>query len=162
MNKVYSIAKEILQLKSEYPFTFIVNDFWQVAIEVGADGIHLGQDDLPLSEARKKVGSHMILGYSSHSKQEAIYAEKNGADYVALGAIFPTKTKGPGHPVVGIGMLRETVKILKIPLVAIGGINQQNFNKVKESGVAAIAMISALTLAPEVSQQARWFSDQFK
>jgi len=147
--------------KKQYPFTFIVNDFVEIALEVGADGVHVGQDDLPIEEVRKKVGNKMLIGYSSHSLEEALKAQKRGADYVAFGAIFPTKTKAPGHPVQGLEKLGQVVKKLSIPVVAIGGINKNNFRQVKETGVAAIAMISALTESKNIAAETQFFVSHF-
>lgn len=142
---ILDTTKEIISLKKRYDFTFIINDYVEIAKEVGADGVHVGKDDMPIAEVRKLVGGKMLIGYSSHSLEEALVAEKAGADYVAFGAIFPTKTKGPGHPVQGLEKLREVVESLKIPVVAIGGINRGNIQSVLATGVAAVAMISALT-----------------
>jgi thiamine-phosphate pyrophosphorylase len=160
--KVRDTAHSIRSLKRERPFTFIVNDFIDVALEIGADGVHLGRDDLDLIEARKLTGPDLLIGYSSHSLEEAMEAERLGADYVALGAIFPTATKGPGHPVVGLDTLRRVVQKLTVPVVAIGGINEKNFSEVLATGVHAVAMIGALTLAPDIPVQARWFVERFK
>ncbi len=105
---------------------------------------------MPVIETRKRVGNKKIIGYSSHSLDEAIQAEAAGADYVAFGAIFPTKTKGPGHPVQGIEKLQTLVKTIKVPVVAIGGITQNNIREVLQTGAACVAMITALTQAPNV------------
>ncbi|MBI5298960.1 MAG: thiamine phosphate synthase [Deltaproteobacteria bacterium] len=153
-----TIARNIMMLKKKYDFTFIVNDFVDVALEVGADGIHVGANDMPVQEVRRKVGSKMLIGYSSHSLAEALVAEKAGADYVAFGAIFPTKTKGPGHPVQSLEKLRKVVETLKVPVVAIGGIGRKNFNQVLETGVASVAMITALTGAPDIAEVTRYFA----
>lgn len=150
-------AEEIMKLKQRYVFTFIVNDFVDVALEVEADGVHVGANDMPLQEVRRKVGSKMLIGYSSHSLKEALTASTAGADYVAFGAIFPTKTKGPGHPVQSLEKLRKVVETLKVPVVAIGGIGRENFKQVLETGVASIAMITALTEAPDIATATQYF-----
>lgn len=150
-------AQKIAALKKSCDFTFIINDHVDVALEVGADGVHVGANDEPVSEIRRRVGKKFLIGYSSHSLEEAVVAEKAGADYAAFGAIFPSKTKGPGHPVQGIARLREVVRAVKIPVVAIGGITRANFAAVRETGVAAIAMITALTEAKDVTKEVRYF-----
>lgn len=162
LSRVRKVASSIKKLKKDFSFIFIVNDFVEIALEVGADGIHLGQDDLPLPQAREKVGHKVLLGYSAHSLEEATKAEQSGADYVALGAIFPTPTKGPGHPVVGMPMLKEVVGRLQVPVVAIGGIGRDNFEEVVSSGVNAVAMISALTNARNIKEEAEWFVKEFE
>ncbi|MBI4124436.1 MAG: thiamine phosphate synthase [Deltaproteobacteria bacterium] len=142
---ILDIAKKIMKLKSRYNLLFIINDYVAIAQEIGADGVHVGADDMSVAKARSLVGDKMLIGYSAHSLEEAVAAEKAGADYVAFGAIFPTKTKGPGHPVQGFEKLRVVVETLRVPVVAIGGINQKNLSSVLETGVSAITMISALT-----------------
>lgn len=157
LEKIKKIAQEILKLKNDYDFTFILNDHLELALELNADGVHLGKDDLSLSEALISSKDKLLIGYSSHSYEEALEAEAQGAHYVALGAIYPTKTKGPGHPVVGIKTLEKCVQALKVPLVAIGGINRSDFKEVNNTGVAAIAMITALTQASDVAKEAAYF-----
>ncbi len=155
LQKVESSALEILQLKKQYSFIFILNDFVELAAKLGVDGIHLGQDDMEIHEARQIVGANKLIGYSSHSLEEAVTAEKKGADYVALGAIYPTQTKGPGHPVVGISTLNEVVRTLSVPVVAIGGIDQNNLTEVLATQVNAVAMITALTQAEKTTAAAQ-------
>lgn len=162
LDKVRSTALAILELKKHRDFLFILNDFAELAAELPVDGLHIGQDDLSLIEARKLLGPGRLIGYSSHSLEEAMSAEKAGADYVALGAIFPTATKGPGHPVQGLETLRKVVTKIKVPIVAIGGIGRKNFASVLETGAAAAAMIGALSLAPDIEAEARWFVEEFQ
>ncbi len=160
----FEIAKKIAALKSKYRFLFIVNDDLELAKEVNADGIHVGKDDSPIVECRKFLGPGKLIGYSSHSLEEAVEAERQGADYVAFGAIYPTPTKGPGHPIQGIEKLREVVRALKIPVVAIGGIGRDNIKEVLLTGVASVAMISALAKAPssrDRAEEARFFGGLF-
>ncbi|MDO8526358.1 MAG: thiamine phosphate synthase [Deltaproteobacteria bacterium] len=157
MSDVRKFAEAIMVLKKKYDFTFIMNDHVDIALEVGADGVHVGADDMPVDQVRRQVGAKMLIGYSSHSISEALEAQKAGADYVAFGAIFPTKTKGPGHPVQGLDRLRELVTAVPIPVVAIGGITRGNFKNVMETGASAIAMITALTDSPNIEQEARFF-----
>lgn len=161
LKRVRQTARSLLLLKKKFPFTFILNDFVEIGLELGVDGIHVGRDDLDLETARRLAGSKFLLGYSSHSLEEALEAERRGADYLALGAIYPTATKGPGHPVVGISTLQEVVKRIRIPVVAIGGINRKNLQQVATTGVAAVAMISALNTAPDVTAEARWFVEEW-
>jgi thiamine-phosphate pyrophosphorylase len=157
ISKVKKSAEAILELKKKFPFTFILNDYVELAAALPVDGIHVGQDDLPIPVTRQIVGPDKIIGYSSHSPEEAIAAEKAGADYVALGAIFPTQTKGPGHPVQGVETLRRVVKSVKIPVVAIGGISLDNLDSVLKAGASAFAVITALSKAKDVSASTRDF-----
>jgi thiamine-phosphate pyrophosphorylase len=151
-------AFRIASLKKDFRFLFIVNDDLDVALEVGADGVHVGKDDRPIEECRQKIN---LVGYSSHSLEEAIAAERQGANYVAFGAIYPSPTKGHDHPVQGIGRLKEVVSSLKVPVVAIGGINRSNIQEVLKTGAASVAMISALAQAPDRVEEARYFSRFF-
>lgn len=154
-------ARAISELKKEYDFTFIVNDYVDIAIEVGADGVHVGENDMPVDEVKKRVPKGVIVGYSSHSLNEARGAVAKGADYVALGAIFPTPTKGPGHPVQGLDTLAELVASIDVPVVAIGGIVRDNVDQVIEAGADSVAMITGLTRATSVSDEVRWYVDKF-
>lgn len=155
--EVRAAAHQIMRLKKNYDFTFIVNDYPRVALEVEADGIHVGQGDMPVDELRSLVGERMIIGYSSHDIDEAKHAISAGADYVSFGAIFPTLTKGPEHPVQGLARLRELAGTVEVPVVAIGGVRRENVRQVIEAGAAAAAMITALSRAQDVVAETSWF-----
>lgn len=161
-NDFLRAALALADLKKTYDFLFIVNDDAEIARDVGADGVHVGADDPPIAACREILGPKKIVGYSSHALEEAIEAEKSGADYVAFGAIFPTPTKGPGHPVQGLDRLRQVVRSVKIPVVAIGGIGRENIKDVLATGVASVAMISALAKAKDHVAEAQWFNRFFK
>jgi thiamine-phosphate pyrophosphorylase len=150
-------ALEIMKLKGEFDFTFIVNDYVDVALDVEADGVHVGENDEAVASIRKRAGDDLIIGYSSHSVGEARGAEMDGADYVAFGAIFPTRTKGPGHPVQGLGRLKEIASSVRVPVVAIGGITRENVADVVAVGVDSIAMITAISQARDVVAETAWF-----
>jgi thiamine-phosphate pyrophosphorylase len=156
---VFEAAKEVMGFKKHYDFTFIINDYVDVAAELRADGVHVGKNDMPVEEIRRRVGERLLVGYSSHSLEEAIAAERAGADYVALGAIYPTRTKGPGHPVVGVETLRQVTQTLNVPVVAIGGINRENYMNVYGAGASAAAMITALTTSGDIVSETKWFAD---
>ncbi len=153
-------AHTIAALRKRYPFTFIVNDDLEVASAVEADGIHVGKDDFSIGECRKRLGPSALIGYSSHSLEEALQAEREGADYVAFGAIYPTRHKGPGHPLQGIEKLRHVVQSLQVPVVAIGGIGRDNIKDVLATQVASVAVISALvpTELRSRREEVRFFS----
>ncbi len=143
-------ARTITQLKQRFTFCWIINDDPYLARELGADGVHIGQDDPSIQECRRLLGPSKLIGYSAHSLAEAIAADQAGADYVALGAIFPSPTKGPDHPVQGLATLKKVCSAITAPVVAIGGITHHNIQDIFSHGAAAAAMISALTTAPNV------------
>ncbi|MDO8644911.1 MAG: thiamine phosphate synthase [bacterium] len=153
-------ARAIAGFKKKYDFIFIMNDFLELAREVNADGYHGGENDPSPREARAFLGKEKIIGHSSHSIEEGIQAEKNGADYVAFGAIFPTKTKGPGHPIQGIDRLTKLCTSVSIPVVAIGGIHRHNFKTTLEAGASSYAMITGLTQAKNIAEEVRWYAKQ--
>ncbi len=158
-DEVFEAAKEVMAFKKHFDFTFIINDYVDVAAELKADGVHVGKNDMPVENVRSRVGNRLLVGYSSHSLEEAVAAEKSGADYVALGAIYHTKTKGPGHPIVGLETLRQVTQTLKVPVVAIGGIKRENYKEVLDAGASAAAMITALTMSNDIAGEARWFAE---
>lgn len=140
---IYREALILKKLTNEFGAAFIVNDYADIALAVNADGVNLGQEDLPLKETRKILGKGKIIGVSTHNIDEAIAAEAGGADYIGFGPIFHTATKDAGKP-KGIAALREIKKLIKIPVVAIGGINIENLRSVIDSGADAAAVSSAI------------------
>ncbi len=152
----YEMAKEQRRLTQDAGVTFIVNDDVSLALAVKADGVHLGQEDLPIQEARKILGHRGLIGISTHSVQEALAAEKDGADYIGLGPIYPTTTKQT-RPPLGCGVIREVKEKVRIPIFAIGGINQINLKEVLEAGATGVAVISAILTSPDITQVTRAF-----
>lgn len=148
--RMVEIGKKIKNLTEEYDALYIVNDRIDVALATEADGVHLGQDDMPIEIAREIVGD-MIIGISASSLQEAIEAERKGADYIGAGSVFPTSTKEDAR-FLGLNALREIVEKVRIPVVAIGGINMDNLVQVLEIGVQGIAVISAIMGADNVRE----------
>ena len=146
-------AKTIGQLCGQYGVPFIINDNVNVALSCGADGIHVGQDDMAARDVRARVGKDMIIGVSVHTVEEAIKAERDGADYLGLGAVFHTDTKGDAED-----MTAETLKSIcdavSIPTVAIGGISAKNVAKLTGSGVDGIAVVSAIFAAEDPERAA--------
>ena len=128
---------------------FIINDRADIAKLSRSDGLHLGQRDLPLKAARQLLGSNKIIGKSCHSLKQAIKAQKEGADYISIGPIFKTPTK-PGYKPVGLNLLKEARARLKIPVVAIGGINKDNIKSVREAGAKIIAVVRAVCKAKNI------------
>jgi thiamine-phosphate pyrophosphorylase len=141
--KVYEEAIKLKDLAGKHNAVFIVNDYSDIALAVDADGVHLGQDDLPVKEARKILGKGKIIGVSTHSIEQSLEAEQAGADYIGFGPVFHTSTKDAGSP-RGIDLLGEIKNKVSIPVVAIGGINLGNIHSVLETGVDAVAAASAI------------------
>jgi thiamine-phosphate pyrophosphorylase len=147
----FSLAKEARQLTREAGATFIVNDRADIALACNADGVHLGQDDLPLQAARRILGPDKVIGISTHDLDQARSAELNGADYIGFGPIFGSTTKDTGYSPRGLQMLSEIRAAVKIPVVAIGGINESNVAEVWNAGADAAAIISDLMGAKDVA-----------
>jgi thiamine-phosphate pyrophosphorylase len=139
---IYEEARRLRQLTSGYGASFIVNDHADIALAVDADGVHLGQDDLPLREARKILGEK-IIGISTHSAAEALDAAAGGADYIGFGPLFRTKTKEAGEP-RGLEMLRQIRGEVRVPIVAIGGISSKDIKPLFAAGADAVAVASAI------------------
>jgi len=153
--EMYEKAAMLRKLTKDFDAIFVVNDYVDIALSVGSDGVHLGQKDLPLKEARRVLGRGKIIGISTHTLEQAIEAEKEGADYIGFGPVFYTATKDVGVP-KGTDMLREVRKQVAIPVVAIGGINIDNIKSVLETGIDAVAVASAI-LSGDVRENARQF-----
>jgi len=144
--KYLGLAKKMRALTSSAGVTFIVNDYVDIAKEVGADGVHVGQDDLKkttVAKIRKVLGDDKIIGVTTRDLEQAKKAEKDGADYVSLGPIFKTPSK-PGVEPRGVKKLAQVVKALRIPVVAIGGIDQSNVKQVLGTGCSRFAVIRAV------------------
>ncbi len=137
--------KEIIADKA----LFIINDRADIARLVDSDGLHLGQDDLPVEAARRIIGRSKIIGKSCHSLKQAILAQEEGADYISIGPIFATPTK-PDYPVVGLGLLESALERIKIPITAIGGIDKTNIARVKAAGAGIIAVVRAICQAKDI------------
>lgn len=138
---------------------FLVNDRIDVALAVDADGVHIGQDDMPIETARKILGADKIIGLTVHSVDEAVEAEKSCADYVGLGSIFDTSTKKDAGQGIGPARIREVMNAIKVPVVAIGGINKENCRSVIENGADSLVAISAVVCSDDVKKETREFID---
>ncbi|MDQ8190259.1 thiamine phosphate synthase [Roseibacillus persicicus] len=151
-DEILAWAKELLPICREADVPFIVNDFIDIAVAVDADGVHLGQDDGPLSAAREQFNEPKIVGRSTHSPEQAQAALAEGADYIGFGPLFPTPTK-KGRPGIGleniVGM-QETVGS-KIPVFCIGGIRRDNLPEVKAAGAQRVVVVSDLLLAEDIA-----------
>jgi thiamine-phosphate diphosphorylase len=150
------VARRLAGRCRESGALLIVNDRADLALAAGADGLHVGQDDLPAREARALLRPGMILGVSTHDPEQARRAVADGADYVAVGSIFPTATKA-GFQLVGPELIRRVRPEVPVPLVAIGGITADNASIALEAGADAVAVISALCAAPDPEHATRHF-----
>lgn len=162
LNQVHQVAQSILDLKKKKDFFFILNDYVELASELNIDGLHVGENDCPVDELKSRISEKIFVGYSSHSIEEALIAQKKGADYIALGAIFPTKTKGPNHPVQGLEKLKSFVSSIQVPSVAIGGITLQNVEQILQSKVSCFAVITAITQSSNIQQATREFKQCYE
>lgn len=148
-------ARALRELTRQAGIPFIVNDRVDIALAVEADGIHVGQDDMPAPLARKLMGPGKIVGVSVDDLEQALQAERDGADYVGAGPIFATATKPDAAPPIGLEGLAEICRGVSIPVIAIGGINAENAGAVIAAGAAGVAVVSAVVAAPDVEAAAR-------
>lgn len=149
-------AAALRELTAQYGVTFIVNDYIDIALEVDADGVHLGQGDVPLTEARRKMGNK-IIGISTHAIEEAIQAERDGADYIGVGPVFPTKTKLDVVAPVTVSYVQEVARTINIPFVAIGGIKLHNVDQVIKAGATRICAVSEIVGSEDIQRTCREF-----
>lgn len=147
-------AREIGGLCRSYGVPFLINDNVEVAIACGADGVHVGQEDMRADEVRRRIGDDRILGVSVHTPQEAREAVANGADYLGVGAVFPTATKGDAQA-VSPATLRAICQAVEVPIVAIGGIGRDNLLSLAGSGVDGVALVSAIFSAEDIESTCR-------
>ena len=146
-------AKEIKELCRKYQVPFLINDDVDLAVEVDADGVHVGQHDMEAGEVRKKIGPNRILGVSAQTVEQALLAQQAGADYLGVGAVFPTGTKDDADA-VSIQTLGEICRAVNIPVVAIGGIGQHNVMQLAGSGICGIAVVSAIYAQTDIQNAA--------
>jgi thiamine-phosphate pyrophosphorylase len=154
--RLLPVAERLLARARRAGVTFVVNDRVDLAVAVGADGVHLGQDDLPAHLARPLLHPGMLLGISTHDVAQAHAARDAGADYVAVGAMFPTPTK-PDFQLVGPALVRKLRPDIRVPLVGIGGITHDNVADVIRAGADGVAVVSAVCGAPNPTAATRRF-----
>jgi thiamine-phosphate pyrophosphorylase len=153
LREKYAEAMILRRMTRESGALFLVNDHVDLALMVEADGVHIGQDDLPLPEVRGLLGPGKIIGVSTHSPEQARRAVAEGADYIGVGPLFPTATKKDVCPPVGLGYLDFAVKEIPIPLVAIGGIKEHNLEEVCRHGARCVAMVTEITGAEDICKK---------
>lgn len=152
-DELVNLAKKIGAVVHRYNVPLIINDDIEAALASGADGVHVGQDDVCASEARQKIGGSMILGVSARSAETALEAERCGADYIGAGAVFSTSTKEDAK-VMSFGELKKICDAVSIPVVAIGGIDEENIMELSGSGIAGAAVVSAIFAKEDVEGSA--------
>lgn len=145
LKEMYNECREIRELTKSSGVTFIINDHIDIAILVDADGVHIGQDDLPITEVRKLLGTGKIIGLSTHSPEQAKQAVVDGAEYIGVGPIYATQTKVNVCDPVGYSYLEWVVDNIDIPFVAIGGIKEFNISEILQRGAKSIALVSEIT-----------------
>lgn len=150
-------ARAIQALCQFHGAIFIVNDRLDLTLAAGADGVHVGQEDLPSEAARPLLGPGRVLGVSTHSREQAEAARAAGADYIGFGPMFPTGTKDTGYTPRGLEALREIRAAVQLPILAIGGITLENVADVIAAGATAPAVISAVVGAPDITAAAAQF-----
>lgn len=147
-------AKEIKELCRRYQDPFVINDNVEIALAVDADGVHVGQSDMEAGDVRAKLGPDKIIGVSAQTVEQAVMAEQNGADYLGVGAVFPTGSKADALE-VSHDTLKAICKAVKIPVIAIGGISKENILELSGSGICGIAVISAIFAKDDIEEATR-------
>lgn len=146
--KFYDLALKVKEITDKYDIPLIINDRIDIMLAVDAEGLHIGQSDMPCDVSRKIIGPDKILGVSATTKEEIRKAVDDGADYIGSGAVYPTKTKDDA-PTITKEELEELVKYSDIPIVAIGGINEGNASELADTGIAGISVVSAIMKADD-------------
>jgi len=157
VKELFDMAVWMRELTSEYNALLFINDRIDVALSVQADGVHLGQNSLPVSAARKIAGRKLLIGVSTHSVEEALEAERDGADFITLGPVYETLSKLQYGPPIGIDTLRNVKSRVSLPVYAIGGIKLERVVDVKEAGADGIALISGILAAKNIKETTEGF-----
>ncbi|MFD1862537.1 thiamine phosphate synthase [Planococcus chinensis] len=156
-------ARECQALCTQYGVPFIINDDVELALAIGADGVHVGQEDMHCGDVRALIGAEKVLGVSVHSEEEAAQAIAGGADYLGMGPVFATISKNDAKEPAGVRKIIEvTRKYPQVPIVGIGGITSENANEVWQAGAAGIAVISAIAQARDVSAEIGRLRDSYE
>lgn len=155
-NQYYQLAKQVKEITDAYQVPLIIDDRLDVCLAVDAAGLHIGDDELPVSVARKVLGPDKILGVTAKTVKRALEAETWGADYLGTGAIFPTTTK-ENAPITLISTLKTICQTVAIPVVAIGGLTSENIDQLAETGIAGVAVVRDLMQAEDIEAKAHAF-----
>jgi thiamine-phosphate pyrophosphorylase len=152
--ELYGLSVKFREITRANNLLLIINDHVDIALACGADGVHLGQDDMPV-RATRSIAPDIIIGVSTHSEAEALAAKEGGADYVNIGPIFPTKTKQRAGGFLGTDKIRTISKNLDLPFTVMGGINLENIDEVVRAGAKKAAVVSAITTAKDIAHATR-------
>ena len=152
-------AKEIKELCRRYHVPFVINDNVDIALAMDADGVHVGQSDMEAGSVREKLGSDKIIGVSAQTVEQAVLAQQRGADYLGVGAVFPTGSKDDAVE-VSHDTLRAICEAVDIPVIAIGGISAENVKELAGSGICGIAVISAIFAQPDIEAATKELKEQ--
>lgn len=152
--EIYRLAVELRKKTAEAGVLLIINNHVDIALAVDADGVHLGRDDLPVEAARKHA-PELLIGASTHSVAEALQARDEGADYINIGPIFPTRTKEGVHSFLGPEAIPEISSRVQLPFTVMGGIKAGNMEQVLQKGARRIAMVTEITAAPDIAETVR-------
>ena len=155
-NQYYQLAKQVKEITDAYQVPLIIDDCLDVCLAVDAAGLHIGDDELPVSVARKVLGPEKILGVTAKTVKRALEAETSGADYLGTGAIFPTTTK-ENAPITLISTLKTICQTVAIPVVAIGGLTSENIDQLAETGMAGVAVVRDLMQAEDIEAKTQAF-----
>jgi thiamine-phosphate pyrophosphorylase len=154
LEEIVELAGALHQITSEAGVPLVVNDHAEVAAKVPVEGVHLGQDDDSLAHARKKAGRDVLLGKSTHSFEQAVAAQREGADYIGFGPIFATPTK-PDYQPIGLTGIKRVHNEVTVPIFCIGGIKIDNLGQLIAAGTKRVAIVSGLLKAPDIAKYAR-------
>ena len=155
-NQYYQLAKQVKEITNAYQVPLIIDDRLDICLAVDAAGLHIGDDELPVSVARKVLGSEKILGVTAKTVKRALEAETSGADYLGTGAIFPTTTK-ENAPITLISTLKTICQTVSIPVVAIGGLTSENIDQLIGTGIAGVAVVRDLMQAEDIEAKTQAF-----
>ena len=155
-NQYYQLAKQVKEITDAYQVPLIIDDRLDVCLAVDAAGLHIGDDELPVSVARKVLGPEKILGVTAKTVKRALEAETSGADYLGTGAIFPTRTK-ENAPITLISTLKTICQTVAIPVVAIGGLTSENIDQLIGTGIAGVAVVRDLMQAEDIEAKVHAF-----
>ena len=155
-NQYYQLAKQVKEITDAYQVPLIIDDRLDVCLAVDAAGLHIGDDELPVSVARQVLGPEKILGVTAKTVKRALEAETSGADYLGTGAIFPTTTK-ENAPITLISTLKTICQTVAIPVVAIGGLTSENIDQLAETGIAGVAVVRDLMQAEDIEAKTQAF-----
>ena len=160
MEAFLALAREVKSVTDRYQVPLIINDNLEVALAVDAAGIHVGQEDLAADAVRQRIGDKKVLGVSAQTVEQALAAERAGADYLGVGAVFPTSSKADAVE-VDFATLQAICRAVQIPVVAIGGITADNMTDLQDSGIVGVAVISAIFGQPDVKAAAQRLAAQW-